>query len=80
MAQNSLSNLGRELPKEPSREIILKFVHRFSRRMCLKLFLFIALSPCSMEWNHLSNIGRGLAKEHFCEIISKSVHKFREDI
>ena len=38
MAQNSLSNFKRELPKEPSCEIISKSVHRFSRRSCLKLF------------------------------------------
>ena len=38
MAQNSLSNFSRELPKEPSCEIISKYVHRFSRRSRLKLF------------------------------------------
>ena len=44
MAQNSLSNFGRELPKEPSCEIISKSVNPFSRRSRLKLFfLFIAL-------------------------------------
>ena len=37
MAQNSLSNFGRELPKEPSCEIISKSVHRFSRRSRLKV-------------------------------------------
>ena len=37
MAENSLSNFSRELPKEPSREIISKSVHRFSIS-CLKLF------------------------------------------
>ena len=38
MAQNSLSNFGRELPKEPFCEITSKSVHRSSRRSRLKLF------------------------------------------
>ena len=38
MAQNSLSNFSRELPKIPSWEIISKYVHRFSKRSRLKLF------------------------------------------
>ena len=38
MAQNSLSNFSRELPNEPSCEIISKFVHQFSRRSRLKFF------------------------------------------
>ena len=37
MAQNSLSNFGRELPKESSCETISKSVNRFSRSG-LKLF------------------------------------------
>ena len=37
MAQNSLSNFSRELPKEPSCEIISKSVHRFCSRSRLKL-------------------------------------------
>ena len=45
MAQNSLSNFGRELPKEHSCEIISKSVHRFSRKNAFKaFFLFIALA------------------------------------
>ena len=78
MAQNSLSNFSRELPKELSCEIISKSVHRFSRRSYLKLFS--TYSPgghfVQTEWNYMSSFGRGLAKEHFCEIISKSVHQF----
>ena len=38
MAQNSLSNFGREIPKETSCEIISKPIDRFSRRSRLKLF------------------------------------------
>ena len=36
--RNRLSNFGRGLPMEHSCEIILKSVHLFSRRSCLKLF------------------------------------------
>ena len=35
---NGLSIFGRGLPKKHSCKIILKSVHRFSRRSCLKLF------------------------------------------
>ena len=38
------ANFGRELPKEPSCEIISKSVNPFSRRMRLKLFSIY--SPC----------------------------------
>ena len=78
MAQNSLSNFGKQLPKEPSCETIPKSVHRFSRRSHLKLFfLFIALAAILFNGAEpLSNFGRGLAKEHFYEIILKSVHRF----
>ena len=76
MAQNSLSNFSRELPKEPSCEIISKSVHRFSRRSGLKHFLFIALVAILFEGaKPFQQFGRGLAKEHFCEIISKSLHR-----
>ena len=44
MALNSLSNFSRELPKEPSCEIISKSMHRLSRRSRLKVFLFLALA------------------------------------
>ena len=77
MARNSLSKFSRELPKEPSCEIISKSDYRFGRRSHLKLFSFYGLGPfCSTEHNHLIYFGRGLAKEHFCEFISKSVHRF----
>ena len=77
MEQNSLSNFGTKLPKDPSCEIISKSVHRFSRS-CLKAFiLFIALAAILFNGAEpLNNFGRELAKEHFCEIISKSVHRF----
>ena len=76
MARNSLSNFNRELPKEPSCEIISKSVNRFSRRSRLKLFSIYSPGPfCSTEWNHSSNFSRGLANEPFCEIISKSVSR-----
>ena len=42
MAQDSLSNFSRELPKEASCEIISKSVHRFSRS---RLKLFSIYSP-----------------------------------
>ena len=38
MEWNSLSNIGRGLAKEHSCEMILKSVHWFSTRSCLKLF------------------------------------------
>ena len=44
MAQNSLSNFNRQLPKEPSCEIISKSVHRFSRRSHLKPFSIYSLA------------------------------------
>ena len=44
MAQNSLNNFSRELPKELSCEIILKYVHQFRQKKLFKVFfLFIAL-------------------------------------
>ena len=57
MAQNSLSNFGRELPKVPSCETISKSVHRFSRSR-LKLFsiygpgaiLFNGAEPFEQFW------------------------------
>ena len=42
MAQNSLSNFGRELPKEPSCETISKSVHQVSRS---RLKFFSTYSP-----------------------------------
>ena len=77
MAQNSLSNFSRQLPTEPSCEIISKSASDLAEEVVKSIFLFIALvAICSTERNHLSNFGRGLAKECFCEIISKSVHRF----
>ena len=51
MAQNSLSNFSRELPKEPSREIISKSVHRFSRRNRLKLVSIYSPGGHLVQWN-----------------------------
>ena len=48
MAQNSLSNFGRELPKEHSCETISKSVHRFSRS---HLKLFSIYSPGTILFN-----------------------------
>ena len=42
MAQNSLSNFGRELPKEPCCEIVSKYVHPFDT-MILIFFSLILL-------------------------------------
>ena len=42
MVQNSLSNFSRDIPKEPSSEIISKSVHRFSVG---RLKLFSIYSP-----------------------------------
>ena len=44
MAQNSLSNFSRELPKEPSCEIISKFPTDLAEEVVKSLFLFIALA------------------------------------
>ena len=41
MKLNSLSNFGRQLPKEHSPEINSKSVHHFSKKCCF--FVFIAL-------------------------------------
>ena len=77
MAQNSLSNFSRELPKEPSCEIISQFAIDLAEEVVYSSFLFIALAAILfIGADHLSNFGRGLAKEHLCEIISKSVHRF----
>ena len=46
---NQLSNFGRGLAKEYFCETISKSVHQFSRRSCLKLFLFIA--PATILFN-----------------------------
>ena len=37
-----MSNFDRGLPKEHFCDIILKSVHRFSRKSCLKLFIALA--------------------------------------
>ena len=49
MAQNSLSNFGRELLKESSCEIISKSVHPFSRCHLMFFFLFFALAAISFN-------------------------------
>ena len=43
MAQNSLSNFSRELPKEPSCEIISKCATDLAEEVVKSSFLFIAL-------------------------------------
>ena len=43
MAQNSLSNFSRDLPKEPSCEIISKSANDLAEEVVYSLFLFIAL-------------------------------------
>ena len=76
MAQNSLSNFSRELPKEPSCEIISKSATDLAE-VIKRSFLFIA--QVAILFNGVEpfgNFGRGLAKERFCEIIPKSVHLF----
>ena len=79
MERNCLSNFGRGLSIEHCCEIILKSVHWFRRRSCLKLIFY--LKPwrpfCSMETNGLSNFGRGSPKEHASVIISKSIYWIR---
>ena len=65
MAQNSLSNFSRELPKDPSCEIISKSATDLAEVVYVKLWRPFY----STERNHFSNFGRGLAKEHLCEII-----------
>ena len=44
MAQNSLSNFSRELPKEPSCKIISKSATDLAEEVVKSLFLFIALA------------------------------------
>ena len=44
MAQNSLSNFSRELPKEPSCEIISKYATDLAEEVVEISFLFIALA------------------------------------
>ena len=44
MAQNSLSNFSRELPKEPSCEIISKSATDLAEEVIKSIFLFIALA------------------------------------
>ena len=44
MAQNSLSNFSRELPKEPSCEIISKPATDLAEKIIKSSFLFIALA------------------------------------
>ena len=44
MAQNSLSNFSRELPKEPSCEIISKSATDLAEEVVQSSFIFIALA------------------------------------
>ena len=77
MAQNSLSNFSRELPKEPSCEMISKSATDLAEEVVQSSFLFKALAamlfnvvePFEQFWERVD-------KEHLCEIISKSVPRF----
>ena len=51
MKRNGLSNFSRELPKEPSHEIISKSVHRFSSRSRLKLFSIYSPGGYIVQWS-----------------------------
>ena len=70
--------LGRS-PEYHWNQIISKSVHRFSRRSCLKLFLFIAMEAIlfnrAVRFEHFC---RQSPKEHSCIIIAKSMHWLRK--
>ena len=74
-----MSNFGRGLFYKYSCKTISESIYRLSSRICLKVFLFLALVVILLIGiERLRSFHRGSPKEHSCETMSKSVHRFKK--